>query len=143
MVENTNKGRMISTYQFYTKKNQRIAAFAELDPFDQLRIVLFMCSEKDHFSKKVGVMLYHDWIANDRALEFKMGGITIHPSVHIISPVEKGKTKTKFLDWMQRNYYRKGKERMRYTQPILHKRGEGTIRVGKGSIEPLKLGMLW
>lgn len=147
---------MICTYKFYTKDNQRIAAFCrELDSFGNREVLLLFCSQKDNFSKKVAKQFYQDWLFN-RLLVGPGDGSFISTDGRIWHPETltvriESDLRAWFLDYMESNYYRKGTSRQRYTQPILYKAGktddgkklyvkkETVIYVGKAYYEATKM----
>lgn len=110
---------MICTFKFYTERDQRIAAFAEVAN-DQLMIVLFICSSKDSFSKKMAKVAFEHWKRSLPHTPVYAVGHLFHPRQLVI--YFKGDARAEFLNYMELNFYRKGIHVLHYEQPILYKR---------------------
>lgn len=134
------------TYSFYTKKKQRVAAFAtRIQGENILHIGIFICSRKDHFSKTISDMVYHNWVVAgypETVSITNTPGVVYHPIVEKI-PIIDNKPKKTFLEWMKANYYKMDYQRFQYTQEILTKPYEKAISYRKPVRTSIKIGDVW
>lgn len=81
-----------TTYQFFNKKNNRLAIFGETIG-SNITITIIPCSTKDHFSKKKARQLYQDI----------KDGKTVYYETHVC----KGLDHKDFMRWCRNNFYKK------------------------------------
>lgn len=93
----------MQTYQFYTKKGERLAIFHNVN-----EIIVFRCSKHDQFSRKVARQAFIDYLSNDNGLP-----LSFHPEVFRTGSVMTGK---EFYQWCEDNFYK----RKEFLLPAMH-----------------------
>lgn len=107
------------TYQFYTKKNQRISAYAEFIE-GKLHITLLMCSKNDEFQHAISDNVFLQmWSGMAPPTCPVVNGITYHPEFASFEVTDH--PKRTFIEWMEKTYYRKGIQILQMHRPVLYK----------------------